>query len=322
MRKWPLWIFAGGTAAWRLTRTRPLVRIPPPRPAADYEGALARVAGLRAADGPLINPACATRLLTHGKRMARAIAMLHGFTNCPAQFDAFAQLLFAQGWNVLLPRLAHHGLNNRASPDFGRLTAEEMARHAAEVSDILQGLGEQTTLLGFSMGGALATWAAQQRSDLGHVVIVSPAIAVQGVKPHLRRVLPNLFPLLPDRFLYWDPALEEQIVGPPHAYPGYSTRALGQLVRMGLLAEKAARAHIFAARRVTVITNSNDEVVDNAGIARVVHHWRRLGAPVETYELPREWGPIHDIMDPTQLAQQTERVYPWLIERLDAESQR
>ena len=303
-----------GAAAWRLLRLKPLAALPAPRLAVDYAAALARVAGLRAAEGERVNPACRTRLLTHGRRMPRAIALLHGFTNCPAQFDLLAQQFFDLGWNVLIPRLAQHGLRERAPRDFGRLTAEEMVRQVAEVSDTLHGLGEETTLFGFSMGGAQATWAAQFRSDLDHVVIASPAIAVQNVGPMQRRLYPNLLPLLRDKFVYWDPMHKETIPGPAHAYPGYSSHAIAQLMRMGALAETAARRQIYAAARVTVITNPSDDVVENHAIARVVARWRQMGAPVTMHEFPRAWGLIHDLVDPAQPAQQVERVYPLLVE--------
>src|ERR1019366_2135927 len=62
-------------------------------------------AGLTDLDGPNVNPLCRTRLYTHGHRTERALLLLHGFTNCPQQFDALGKRFHDDGWNVLIPRM-------------------------------------------------------------------------------------------------------------------------------------------------------------------------------------------------------------------------
>src|SRR5258708_37317477 len=59
-----------------------------------YQEALEVVKGLQALDGPNVNPVCHTRLYTHGHRTERALVLLHGFTNCPRQFDDLGRQLF------------------------------------------------------------------------------------------------------------------------------------------------------------------------------------------------------------------------------------
>ena len=172
-----------GAAAWRLTRLQPIRDIPAPRPVWDYAAALQRVQEMQERDLFWVRPGCRTQLLTHGTRTPLAIGLLHGFTNCPAQHRAFADLLHAQGHNVLLPRLSHHGLE-RLAPDFARLTAEEMVALASDVADTLHGLGERTLLIGFSLGGAMAAWAAQHRGDLDHVAIVAPRLVWPRCRSH------------------------------------------------------------------------------------------------------------------------------------------
>jgi hypothetical protein len=53
-----------------------------------FEAGLGITRELEALDGPNVNPACRTRVYTHGARTERALLLLHGFTNCPQQFDA------------------------------------------------------------------------------------------------------------------------------------------------------------------------------------------------------------------------------------------
>ncbi len=129
--------------------------------------------------------------------------------------------------------------------------------------------------------------------------------------------MPNLLRLPPNRFVWWDADAKDARNGPPHAYPGYSTRAAGQMIRLATLVERQAQSSIFAADKVTVITNPTDDTVDNAGIARIVAQWRRQGAPVHTYAFPAAWKLPHDLFDPTQPLQQTARVYPQLLEWID-----
>jgi carboxylesterase len=261
-----------------------------------------------------INPLCRTRLWSHGEQTPTAFVLLHGFTNCPAQFVQFGEALYQQGHNVLAPRLAHHGYTNRIAPDFARLTVEEMVALVSESCDALHGLGQRRVLIGFSLGGAMATWAAQQRADLDHVVIIAPPIALLGVPMRLRRLYATLLGLLPNRFVWWDGELREQRAGPPHAYPHYSTRAAGQMLRLGALLDAQTRGSLYAADKITVITNPCDDTVENAGIAQVVAHWRRQGGPVHTYAFPAAWNLPHDLFDPAQPLQQTARAYPQLFE--------
>jgi len=301
--------------SWWLTRL-PQVSAPAPRPAPDYAGALARIAALHEAETlphKPVNPRCRTALLSHGKRTPTAVALFHGFTNCPAQYERLGRALFERGHNVFVPRLAHHGLEDRRSPDFARLTADDMVALTAESCDILHGLGERTVVVGFSLGGCMAAWAAMARPDLDHAGIVSPAITINGIKPLPGRLAARLFSQLPNRFISWQNAEEERAAGPNHAYPHYATHSIAQMLRLGALVRADARRRIYSCGGVTIVTNPSDEMVDNSGIAAIVREWRRQGAPVNTYEFPRAWGLIHDIMDPMQREQQIERVYPQLL---------
>ncbi len=305
---------AAVAAGWAALQLAPLRDTRLPRPAADFTEAIGRVRALQAADDAAINPACRTRLWSHGRQTATAFVLLHGFTNCPAQFTEFAEELYKRGHNVLAPRLAHHGSRDRLAPDFARLSVEEMVALVNASCDALHGLGERRVLIGFSLGGAMATWAAQQRADLDHAVIIAPAIALQGVPLSLRRFYANMLTLLPNRFIWWDAAAREARAGPPHAYPRYSTRAAGQMLRLGALLDAHARRSLYAADKVTVITNPCDYTVDNAGIARIVVQWRRQGATVHSWAFPAAWNLPHDIFDPTQPLQQTARAYPQLLD--------
>src|SRR5215510_7192778 len=118
-----------------------------PRPAATYAEALERLAARHGQEATGHNPLCQTQLLTHGRQTERAIAFIHGYTNCPLQFARLAEQFHQLGYNTLTVLMPHHGLADRLTDEHRRLTAEELAAYADEVVDIARGLGEHVTLL-------------------------------------------------------------------------------------------------------------------------------------------------------------------------------
>lgn len=302
-----------GLSIYLLMRLRPLRQVATPNPTTSYSEAVARLARLTAQEGDAILACCRTRLYTHGHRTANVILFLHGFTNCPHQFHQVAQHFFGLGYNVLNVRLPRHGLADRLAPGFEQLSAEEMVNLTNAVIDLAHGLGERVTLLGFSLGGILAGWAAQHRPDLDQAVLVSPALGLRPRQLQPHRLTANLLALWPDLFVWWDPVRKAEKAGPPHLYWGFSSRALAQLLRIGVIVRDEARRARPAARSILVITNPSDELVDGKAVARLVANWRCHGATVVTEHFPPEWGLIHDLMDPTQPQQQVDRVYPQLI---------
>lgn len=295
-------------------RARPLGRFPA-RPAASYDEALDRVARLQAQDAARVNPLCRTQLLTHGHPTARAVVLLHGITNCPAQYCRFAAQLHEAGCNVLIPRYPRHGLE-RLSTDLSLLTAEELVGTGQEAVDCARGLGESVAVFGFSLGGVLAGWLAQERADLAHAVIASPAFGITAVPDALRGLAANYFSIAPNFFHWWDAELRDQIVGPEHAYPRTASRAVAAMLRLSLAVESAAACAAPAAERITLFTNAADLDVDNRAAARLAAQWLAHGAQVNTLSFPAEMGLIHDIMDPAQTDQRVDVVYPYYLAAL------
>jgi alpha-beta hydrolase superfamily lysophospholipase len=284
-----------------------------PHPARDYAEALQRIEALRARESPQLNPLGRLLFLTHGGKAQRVVVLMHGYSNCPQQFRELAQRLHALGYNALALTLPHHGLADRLTPEQARLKASEMAACADEALDIAQGLGEQVTVMGFSAGGVMAAWAAHQRRDLEQAVIISPAFGYRVIPTPLTAAAMNVISLLPDAFSWWDPALQAA-AGPAHTYPRYSRHALMQILRLGFAVQVAARRERPLANSLCVVTNANDQSVNNALTGQIVAAWRQRGAQVSTYEFPAELRLDHDLIDPGQPAQRIEIVYPRLIE--------
>jgi alpha-beta hydrolase superfamily lysophospholipase len=128
----------------------------PARPAQSYAEAMTRVSALQARDDATVRPDSGSRLWTHGAQTARAIVFYHGYTNAPPQYNLLGEQFFQAGYNVLVPRLPHHGLQDPLTTDQMNLTAEELITLTQETTDIAFGLGERVTIAGLSCGGVMA----------------------------------------------------------------------------------------------------------------------------------------------------------------------
>ncbi len=106
-----------------------------PHPAGSYAEAVQRVAAQQAQEAAAYNPLCQTQLLTHGHQTARAIAFLHGYTNCPDQFRQLGQQFHDRGYNVLLAPAPRHGLADVMTTELSQLTAEELVVYSDQVVD-------------------------------------------------------------------------------------------------------------------------------------------------------------------------------------------
>lgn len=297
-----------------MTLLHPLAQINQPQPTHGYTEAIDRFRALAATEHDELNPLCRTQLLDHGYQTEQAIVFIHGYTNCPYQFHQLAEQFHAQGWNTLSLRLPGHGLADRLTTALGDLRPKHLADCTTAGLDIGRGLGRQLSVLGFSLGGVLAAWAAQHRTDLDHAILLSPAIGIRVLPPPRRRLAAHLLTVWPNFFQWWHPELKEKRVEPLHAYPRFSSRSLAALLRFGLLVQRDAARTRPQTRTITVITNPCDMVVDNAATAQVVANWRAHDADVNTHAFPREWELLHDLVDPTQPDQQVARVYPQLLQ--------
>ncbi len=305
---------------YEVMRAHRIRLLPKANPASDYAQALAIIDGLARKCEDALNPRCNPSLLTHGHKTERAIAFIHGYTNCPHQFSQLAPLFYERGYNVYSARLPQHGLADRLSPLQGKMRATDMVHTTETVVDTLRGLGEHVTLFGFSMGGVLAAWAAQRRSELDHVVMLAPSLSVKAVPLPLRQTYANMLTVLPNVFQWWNPELKDAKIEPMHAYPRWSSRAVGAMLRLGGVVELIARSAKPAAKQITLIVNPCDETVDNRAAYALAERWHTYGTPVRTYEFPKEWNLIHDLVDPEQPKQQMARVYPKLVEWAGAEN--
>lgn len=289
------------------------MKAPPITPARSYEEAIERVRAFQALDDERILPHARTALLDHGARTPLAVVLLHGFTNHPGQYRAFAPLVHARGANVFVPRMPEQGDRNRLTRRMSRLTAEALLERASSAVDIACGLGERVCVAGISSSGLLCAYFGQYRSDVSRAIAIAPVFAMLQLSYPVSYVLTHLMLALPDMYLWWDPRVKEQ-QRPSTAYPWFSTHALAQTMRVGENVYAQARRAAPAAKSLLTVTNQHDPAVNNAVTHDLAIAWekRRPGSTIEfTYDdLPRN----HDIIEPDNPNARTDLVYPTLLE--------
>lgn len=282
----------------------------------NYLEALGQARALMARDDAEIAPYARTLLLEHGERRPWAIVLLHGLTNNPGQFAAFAPELAKLGHNVLVPRMPYHGYANRLTNALAALTADDLRKASDEAIDVALGLGERVAVLGISLGGIQASYLAQYREDVSVSVPIAPDFGVLQFPHVFVRMLAAVLSVLPNFFLWWDPRLREEQL-PRTAYPRFATKAL--LASLNIAQEIYAAAHKTApkAGRIASVVNVHDPAVSNAVTKEVVDAWKSHRANGIEYVQLTGLPENHDIIDPENPLAATGIVYPKLIEILN-----
>jgi pimeloyl-ACP methyl ester carboxylesterase len=283
-----------------------------------YDQALAEARRQQDALTALHTPAARPVLLEHGRRAPVAVAWLHGYTNCPRQFEALGQACHERGWNVWIPLAPHHGLADRMSDATSLLTAAELADWGNRAVDVALGLGERVVIGGLSMGGVVSAVLGLRRADVSLALAIAPVITPLPGPVVISRVAGALLRLLPDQPVWWDPRTKQSIAGPTHAYVRYSMRGLGEIMRLAFAFVDAARHLAPAAGAFRFVLNEGDEAQFNTGAEAVLARWKRRGVVhADEVRIRRELGLWHDLIDPAQPYARTDVAYPILIEAIE-----
>ncbi len=264
---------------------------------------------LKALDGPNVNPLCHTRLYTHGARTKNALVLLHGFTNCPQQFDALGRQFFDQGWNVLIPRYPRHGYSDRLTTSIAELRSDQLLAVANRAVDAGAGLGEHLTVAGLSLGGILTGHVAQVRNGIERAVLIAPMFGLKPIPGPVLSAMSRMAYVLPNFYMWWNSEMKDTL-GPPYGYPRFATHAYAALFRTGIRVQRDAFGSAPKTKDITVITNAAEPRLDNRFTYRLVDAWRKHGAPVRTFEFPASDGLPHDLIDPGNAKQNTNLSYP------------
>ncbi len=255
-----------------------------------------------------------SKLLLHGEVRPVAVVLFHGIAASPEQFVRFADELHARGHNVVVPRLPRHGHRNRLTEALAQMSADDLRAFATESIELAQGLGDRVVVAGFSLGGLLATWAAQ-RFPIDRAVAIAPFFGMSWMPTRFTAPFADLLLKLPNIFPWWNPLLRERLQ-PEHGYPRYSSHAIGQ----SLLLARDVFAHAgdaVAARELILVTNAKEAAVNNRAVRRLGGILRaRPGGRLEQVVL-RGIPISHDIIEPLRHPKIAGHVFPELLDLID-----
>ena len=274
-----------------------------------YQAGMRIASELGALDGPNVNPVCHTRVYTHGRRTEHAAVLLHGFTNCPQQFDALGRSIHELGWNVLIPRYPRHGYSDRLTGAIAELRADQLIAVANRSVDAGMGLGERLSVAGLSLGGILTGYVAQTREGIERAVLIAPMFGLRPIPGPVLSAMTRLAHVLPNFYIWWN-SEQKANLGPPHGYPRFATHAYAALFESGMRVRRAARGTAPRAKHIVVITNAAEPRLDNRFTYQLIDAWRAHGADLSTFEFPAADGLPHDLIDPANSNQNTALVYP------------
>ncbi|XVV09054.1 alpha/beta fold hydrolase [Actinoplanes sp. CA-131856] len=250
-----------------------------------------------------VTPRCRTKALLHPGHTAKAVLMLHGYTDCPAQFDSLAKLYYDKGYNVYVPRAPRHGVTDTKA--HAGLHADELADYAEDALTVTSGLGGDVGVVGVSGGAVLATWLAEYRPDaVAHLLALSPFYQPAAEQAPAWQVKPLIV-------LYGSRLLPDHFNG-----NGFSYAALSQYLRIVRnYRDDPVNAKLTS---VAVVTSANDTFIDRGRAAEItqdIASANKIG--LGRYEIPAQWGVGHDTADPAGLgghAAELEQTYFGLYE--------
>lgn len=283
-----------------------------------YDEAVQAIKALAAAAPTTVRRNCTLQLLEHGRPTERVFVLLHGLSNCPAQFSELGRQLFERGHNVLIPLLPYHGEENRLATEWGGLTGENMLEGGNQAADLARSLGQNVIVAGLSINGATVAWMAQNRKDLHKAVLLAPFLAPFNLPDFVLLPLERLLLRLPNMFFWWDPRQRENLAGPPYAYPRFPTRVIGETMFLGRSVLDQSRVLPPKCPLILTITSASDIAANNAVTEQLIANWRALRPTgIETFQFPADQEIPHDFIDPNQTNQRIDIVYPKIIELLE-----
>jgi pimeloyl-ACP methyl ester carboxylesterase len=171
------------------------------------------------------------------------------------------------------------------------------------------------TVAGLSLGGILTGHLAETRDGIERAVLIAPMFGLRPVPALGLRAITQLANILPNFYIWWNGQLKDK-VGPSHGYPRFSTKAYAALFEAGSGVFKAARSAAPKAESIAVITNAAEPRLDNQFTYKLVDLWRAHGANVSFFEFPADEHLPHDLIDPSNPDQNTERVYPVVVKTI------
>jgi carboxylesterase len=236
--------------------------------------------------------------MDHDRVTERSVLLLHGWTACPFEMRELGLRLYAEGYNVVGPRLAGHGTRVEDFVCYGGNDWWAAAREGLEIAALS---GRTVTIIGESMGGSLAALLAQAYPQLVQkLILCAPCFEIAN-------------PLAPFTRWQWVQRFIPQVdMGPqPEWMRGFwysvvPTSAIAELVQV---AAAARRTGPLLATPVVIIQADEDQMVRPVGAHRYLRSLTRLAEGEK--RLIAFSGGHHNLT--VSLNPQKERVFKWIL---------
>lgn len=221
---------------------------------------------------PLRNEKCRSKFFFHPHPTSKVCLFFHGFTAGPYQFEPLGTTLFNAGYNVLVPLQPGHGIWGNWDGDNPPPLPEDLQIYQQFVLEWLQQaqlLGNQLIIGGYSTGGVLAAWLAQEYPQL-----IEKTLLFAPYLSGTNKLVDWLVETLP--FYYeW---LNKDNPG-NFGYDGFSIPALRILLEMGQ--QILDRANHTPATPMLIISSEDDQATN-------LHEHQQLFEAVLKYQ-PQSW---------------------------------
>jgi len=125
------------------------------------------------ADTAAILPGAETIDLQEGG--SHGVLLLHGFGDTPQTLALLARRLRKSGYSVLAPLLPGHG---RSLESFGKSRANEWIAAAKDAYIDMRARHDSVSVVGLSMGGALAVLLASERRKIPALILIAPYLGM------------------------------------------------------------------------------------------------------------------------------------------------
>ncbi len=221
---------------------------------------------------PLRNEKCRSKFFFHPHPTPKVCLFFHGFTAGPYQFEPLGEALFKAGYNVLAPLQPGHGVAGDWDGNHPPPLPEDSQVYKEFVLDWLEQakpLGEQLILGGYSTGGTLAAWLAQEYPQhIEKTLLFAPYLSSGFVVTNwLIKILPFYY----EWFNKNNPG--------NFGYKGFRIPAARLFLDMGQ--EILARAKTTPATPMLIVSSESDQATNR-------HEHRELFEAVLKYH-PNSW---------------------------------
>jgi hypothetical protein len=203
------------------------------------------------------------------------------------------------------------------------MTAEELLVYASQAVDIANGLGRRVLVSGISGGGTIACWLAQNCSEVDIAMPIAAMLGMSFVPAALTKPFTKLLSAIPDYYMWWDPRYKADTpFSIDYAYPGYSTHAMSEVLRLGVGVRKQAKKAPPAASRIVMVLNEAEPGINNSELNNMIQDWKKHenGATYRTYTFEPELKLPHDIITPGTPDLDSEEIYTRLINLIQEET--